>query len=92
MQSDPDVARCARINSVVPLTNPPVLQVGSSGREKAAGFLFRRNLPRFLFFFFSPKTAAWPLGSLGLGGTLEQLFLNMVEIVAVVGAGMGEGH
>lgn len=65
VQSDPDVARCARINSVVPLTNPPVLQVGE---KKQQVFCFVEICLVFFSSFFPPKQQHDPLALLGWGG------------------------
>lgn len=78
------------------LSRSPHKSPGSSSgferERKSSRFSVSQKSASFSFLLFFSKTAAWPFGSLGLGGTLEQLFLNMVEVVAVVGAGMGEGH
>lgn len=85
MQSDPDVARCARLNPVVPLTNPPGSSSGFEQERKSSRFsVFRRNLPRFLFFFFFPKQQHGPSAVLGWGGGTQ-------AVIPEHGGGSGGG-
>lgn len=89
MQSDPDVARCARLNPVIALTNLPVLQVDRVGEKKqqTLGVMLESVAFSFLLFFvFSSEQQRGPWLSLWVVGP-KQLFLNTV----VVGGGAGLG-